>query len=76
DRLVAAAPGPVPDGARAGLADLLLRLAHLADAVPELAEVVCNPVIASADGAVVVDVRATVAPAPAVPALPDVRRLG
>lgn len=76
ERLAAAAPGPVPDGARAGLADLLLRLAHLADVVPELAEVACNPVIASADGVAVVDVRVRVAPAPARPALPDVRRLG
>jgi acyl-CoA synthetase (NDP forming)/GNAT superfamily N-acetyltransferase len=76
ERLVDAAPGPVPEGARAGLADLLLRLAHLADTVPELAEVVCNPVIASGAGVAVVDVRVAVAPAPARPVVPDVRRLG
>lgn len=65
-----------PAGAAASVADVLLRLSHLADVVPELAEVGCNPVIAKGGRAVVVDARVRVAPVPARPALPDVRRLG
>lgn len=39
------------------LVDLLVRLARLAEDLPELAEGDCNPVMASAQGAVVVDAR-------------------
>jgi acyl-CoA synthetase (NDP forming)/RimJ/RimL family protein N-acetyltransferase len=42
--------------------ELLLRVAAIADELPELAVVRCNPVIASADGAFVTDVRVKVAP--------------
>ena len=48
--------------ARARLEELLARLAALADAVPELAEIRLNPVIVSDTTAAVTDVRARVAP--------------
>ncbi|CAN5819795.1 bifunctional GNAT family N-acetyltransferase/acetate--CoA ligase family protein [soil metagenome] len=54
--------------------DLLLRLAALADAVPELALVECNPVIVSEAGAVVTDTLVQVTPWDRAPA-PPVRRL-
>jgi len=41
---------------------VLLRLSALADALPELAEVVLNPVIANDTGVWVTDARARVAP--------------
>lgn len=44
---------------------LLMRLAALADAHPEIAELECNPVIASPSGAVVVDARVRVHAPPA-----------
>lgn len=46
----------------AGLTELVLRLARLADDLPELAEADCNPVIATPSGPVVVDARIRVAP--------------
>jgi acyl-CoA synthetase (NDP forming) len=56
------------------LENLLLRVAHLADEVPEVAEMDLNPVIVSEHGAVAVDVKVRVQPAAA--ALPaDLRRL-
>ena len=55
------------------LESVLLRVAQLAAAVPEIAELDANPVIVSADGAVAVDVKVRLAPIPA--ALPEVRRL-
>ena len=42
---------------------MLARVSQLAEALPELAELDCNPVIASASGAVVVDVKLRLAPA-------------
>jgi len=44
----------------AALEDLLLRIGMLADNHPEIAELDCNPVIAAADGAVIVDIRVRV----------------
>ena len=44
------------------LVDLVLRLGRLAEDLPELAEGDCNPVIATPDGAVVVDARFRVYP--------------
>jgi acetyl coenzyme A synthetase (ADP forming)-like protein len=46
----------------AALEDLVLRIGRLADAVPELAELDLNPVIARPDGAFVVDARARLEP--------------
>jgi hypothetical protein len=47
------------------LVDVLVRVAALADAHPEVAEVDCHPVIASPDGAVVADSRVRIAAPPA-----------
>jgi acetyl coenzyme A synthetase (ADP forming)-like protein len=47
----------------AALGDLLVRLARLAEDVPEIAELDLNPVLATADGCVAVDARIRVAPA-------------
>ena len=45
-----------------------MRVGLLAEHVPEVAELDCNPVIVSADGAVVVDVKVHLAPhAPEAP---------
>ncbi|HST38566.1 MAG TPA: acetate--CoA ligase family protein, partial [Conexibacter sp.] len=49
----------------AAVEELLVRLAALADAHPEIAELECNPVAAGPDGAVVVDARARVHAPPA-----------
>lgn len=46
------------------LVELVVRLAALADAHPEIAELECNPVIAGPDGVLAVDARARVRPAP------------
>ena len=48
----------------AGLEELLLRVSALVDTHPEIVEMDCNPVIASMDGASVVDARVRVEPAP------------
>jgi acetyl coenzyme A synthetase (ADP forming)-like protein len=56
----------------AALEDLLLRVARLAEDVPELAELDLNPVIVTPHGVVVVDARARVTP---YLRAPDVRRL-
>ncbi len=45
---------------RAALIDLLVRLSRLADDLPEVAELDLNPVLANADGCVVVDARVRV----------------
>jgi acetyl coenzyme A synthetase (ADP forming)-like protein len=45
--------------------DIVTRVAALAAAHPEIAELDCNPVIAGPDGAVIVDARIRLAPAPA-----------
>ena len=58
----------------AALEDLLLRVATLADVVPEVSEMDLNPVIVSEHGAVAVDVKVRIQPAPA-PLPADFRRL-
>ncbi|MFI5045983.1 MAG: acetate--CoA ligase family protein [Acidimicrobiia bacterium] len=45
------------------LEGLLARIGQLADGVPELADLDCNPVIATADGAVVADLKLQLRPA-------------
>jgi acyl-CoA synthetase (NDP forming) len=54
------------------LVDVVLRLGRLAEDLPELAEADCNPVMATPRGAMVVDARLRVRPAPGVD---DRRRL-
>jgi acetate---CoA ligase (ADP-forming) len=49
------------------LVDLILRLARLAEDLPELIEVDCNPVMATPQGAVVVDARLRVSMKPLTP---------
>ena len=56
------------------LEDLILRVGALADAVPEIAEMDLNPVVASAGGVVAIDVKIRVAP-PRPQAPPDLRRM-
>jgi len=52
----------------AAAVDLIARLASLADTHPALAEIECNPVTVTTDGAFVVDAKAKIAvPAPALP---------
>jgi acetyl coenzyme A synthetase (ADP forming)-like protein len=56
------------------LEDLLLRVGRLAEVVPEIAEMDCNPVVVSASGALALDVKIRLAPpAPGPP--PGVRRM-
>ena len=57
----------------AAVEDLLLRVARLADDLPELAEMDLNPVIARPNGVTVVDAKLRLAPAP--PPQPPTRRL-
>lgn len=61
-------------GASRQVEQLVLELSGLLDAVPELADVVANPVIAGHHGLALTDLRIRVAPSTA-DALPDVRRL-
>ena len=58
----------------AALEDLLLRVGHLAETLPEVAEMDCNPVIVSPAGAVAVDVKVHLAPERPGPP-PGLRRL-
>jgi hypothetical protein len=46
----------------AALEDVVIRVGVLADALPEVAEMDCNPVIVSPQGATAVDVRVRLAP--------------
>ncbi|MFT4395845.1 GNAT family N-acetyltransferase [Gordonia lacunae] len=46
------------------LADLLLRISTLVDDIPEVREVVCDPILASVDGAAVLNARIRVGPVP------------
>jgi ATP-grasp domain len=75
-RLVASSRlGPVLDGpAREQLEGVLLRIAALVEEVPEIVDLRANPVIVSADGAVLTDVCLTVAPLDHEP-LPPLRRV-
>jgi acyl-CoA synthetase (NDP forming) len=61
-RLVAGFRGK-PAGDAAALVDLVLRLARLADDIPEVAELDLNPVLALEQGYVAVDARVRVRPA-------------
>lgn len=70
DMLRSLATFPLLDGYRgapkadvAALEGMLLRVGAMADAHPEIAELDANPVIVSADGAVIVDARVRVSPA-------------
>jgi acyl-CoA synthetase (NDP forming) len=45
-----------------GLTDMLLRVARLAEDVPEIAELDINPVVVGTDSAVAVDVKVRLAP--------------
>jgi len=59
---------PLLEGHRSNiqaLEDLVLRVAALVYAHPQIVELDCNPVMVSAEGAVVADGRVRVAPAPA-----------
>src|SRR5918994_4512027 len=56
------------------LEQLLLRIGRLAEEVPEVAEMDCNPVIVSQEAATVVDVKVRLVPLPPSP-LPGVRRM-
>jgi acyl-CoA synthetase (NDP forming) len=58
----------------AALEGVLLRVGLLAEHVPEIAELDCNPVVVSARGVTVVDVKVRLAPVPPGPP-PGVRRL-
>jgi acyl-CoA synthetase (NDP forming) len=49
------------------LEDLLLRVGRLAEVVPEVAEMDCNPVVVSAGGAVALDVKIRLKPPPPTP---------
>jgi acyl-CoA synthetase (NDP forming) len=67
--------GPVlDDGARRALEDLLLRIGALIEEVPEIVGLRANPVLVSADGAILTDVALAVAPLDHEP-LPPLRRL-
>jgi len=57
-----------------GIEQLLQRIGRLADELPEVAELDCNPVIASAEGVTVVDVKVRVVAMPPSP-LAGVRRM-
>jgi acyl-CoA synthetase (NDP forming)/GNAT superfamily N-acetyltransferase len=57
------------------LEDLLVRIGRLVEDLPEIAELDLNPVMASPDGAAIVDIKIRLAPAPAVPS-PLLRTLG
>jgi acetyl coenzyme A synthetase (ADP forming)-like protein len=58
--------GSVPVDIEA-LVDLILRMARLAEDLPELIEADCNPVMATPEGAVVIDARLRVSMRPMVP---------
>jgi acetyl coenzyme A synthetase (ADP forming)-like protein len=58
----------------AALEDVVIRVGQLADALPEVAEMDCNPVIVSPQGATAVDVRVRLAP-PQPSALRGLRRM-
>jgi acetyl coenzyme A synthetase (ADP forming)-like protein len=57
-----------------GLEHLLLRIGRLADELPEVAELDCNPVIVTPSGVTVVDVKVRLVPLPPSP-LSGVRRM-
>jgi acyl-CoA synthetase (NDP forming) len=70
------APRTAPGADIAALHDTLLRVSHLADDLPEVAELDLNPVIARADGVFAVDARIRVtARHTRDPFLPDLREI-
>jgi acyl-CoA synthetase (NDP forming) len=58
----------------AALEDLLLRVGHLAEMLPEVEEMDCNPVVVTPSGAIAVDVKIRLAPVVPGPP-PGLRRL-
>lgn len=60
---------------RDSLAQVLHRVSRLVEEMPEVAELDCNPVMATPDGALVVDARLRVDPDAARPLLDDTRHL-
>ena len=58
-----------------GLVQVLHRVSRLAEDMPEVAELDCNPVIATPDGVLVVDARLRIDPEAARPLLEDTRHL-
>jgi len=58
-----------------GLVDVLHRVSRLVEDLPEVAELDCNPVIATPDGVLVVDARLRLDPQAARPMLEDTRHL-
>jgi acyl-CoA synthetase (NDP forming) len=70
---------PLLDGYRgaakadvAALEDVLLRVSALVSAHPQIAELECNPVVVTPNGATIVDIRARVHPVPAAAPSPSV----
>ena len=63
-----------PAGNLAAVEDVLLRVARLAEEVPQVREMDINPLIVTPDGAIAVDVKIRIAPAPDA-ADPTLRRL-
>jgi acyl-CoA synthetase (NDP forming) len=61
-----------PKADTAALEDLLDRISALVEAHPQVAELECNPVVVTAAGALVVDVRARVHAVPGRPPSPSV----
>jgi acyl-CoA synthetase (NDP forming) len=71
---------PLLDGYRgaprcdlAAIEDVLLRVNAMVQAHPEIAEMDCNPLIATPQGAVIVDARVRVEPADPPPPVPSIR---
>jgi len=67
-------PRGAPKADVAALEDLLVRINALVEAHPQIVELECNPVIVTAHGATVVDVRARVEAVPSGPPSPSVGR--
>ena len=73
---------PLLDGYRgaprcdlAAIEDVLLRVSAMVEAHPEIVELDCNPLVAGADGALILDARVRVEVAPPVPPMSSLRRL-
>jgi hypothetical protein len=64
----------IPAADRSAVLDVLHRLARLAELIPEIAGLDINPLVAARGGAVAIDIRARLSPAPAQPD-PYARRL-
>ena len=58
-----------------GLVEVLHRVSRLVEEMPEVAELDCNPVIVTPEGALVVDARLRVDPDAAPPLVDDTRHL-